>query len=331
MKPALSVIFFTVASGAGLGLFAWLAAFDLFTLLRGTESAGMQPVSMARAALVAYVLVVAGLCASTLHLANKKNAWRSFTRFRSSWLSREAVFAVAFLVVALVYTALLVVDGRGALRWALALVVLVLAVTVLVCTAMIYASLKPIRQWHTCWTPATYVVLGVWSGAVIARCLRSAAGAGIDGMPLALLTLGVAAAIVKLMYWRTIDGEAGSITMEQALGVSHGVGPPGSRPAPGGGATVMRARLLDTGHTHGTFLTDEFGFALARRRRGMLRAAFWIFAMAIPLAWLVLGPRDSAVAVVVAVACIGGLLAERWLFFAEARHTVRLFHGDART
>jgi len=25
------------------------------------------------------------------------------------------------------------------------------------------------------------------------------------------------------------------------------------------------------------------------------------------------------------------LLVERWLFFAEAKHTVRLYHGDPRT
>jgi len=30
-------------------------------------------------------------------------------------------------------------------------------------------------------------------------------------------------------------------------------------------------------------------------------------------------------------AALAGLLAERWLFFAEARHVVRLFHGDQRT
>jgi hypothetical protein len=32
---------------------------------------------------------------------------------------------------------------------------------------MIYASLKPIRQWHTRWTPVVYFVLGHWSGALI--------------------------------------------------------------------------------------------------------------------------------------------------------------------
>jgi hypothetical protein len=30
-------------------------------------------------------------------------------------------------------------------------------------------------------------------------------------------------------------------------------------------------------------------------------------------------------------ACLAGFAAERWLFFAEARHTVRLFHGDRST
>lgn len=32
---------------------------------------------------------------------------------------------------------------------------------------------------------------------------------------------------------------------------------------------------------------------------------------------------------VAALAAIGGVLAERWLFFAEARHTVTLYYGTA--
>jgi DMSO reductase anchor subunit len=30
------------------------------------------------------------------------------------------------------------------------------------------------------------------------------------------------------------------------------------------------------------------------------------------------------------LSCLAGLLAERWLFFAEARHTVNLYHGMQR-
>jgi DMSO reductase anchor subunit len=93
----------------------------------------------------------------------------------------------------------------------------------------------------------------------------------------------------------------------------------------------MQARLLDTGHTHATFLTDEFGFALARRRRTALRATFWIAGIAVPLVWIRFGLPGAAGALIAGTACIVGLLAERWLFFAEARHTVRLYHGDPRT
>ena len=56
----------------------------------------------------------------------------------------------------------------------------------------------------------------------------------------------------------------------------------------------------------------------------------WRSASAIPLVWLATGPRHWAAALAVAVLAIVGLLAERWLFFADARHTVRLYHGDAR-
>jgi DMSO reductase anchor subunit len=45
----------------------------------------------------------------------------------------------------------------------------------------------------------------------------------------------------------------------------------------------------------------------------------------------VAGVRDASGAAVALAACLLGHGAERWLFFAEARHTVRLYHGDATT
>ena len=43
------------------------------------------------------------------------------------------------------------------------------------------------------------------------------------------------------------------------------------------------------------------------------------------------GAATAAVAWLAAMVCLAGLLAERWLFFAEAQHTVRLYHGAPRT
>ena len=95
MRPALSVIFFTVLSGAGLGLFALIALVQI----AGASSA-LIPIMHLWAGGLALVLVAAGLVSSTLHLANPKNAWRAVTRVRTSWLSREGVLALIFFPVA---------------------------------------------------------------------------------------------------------------------------------------------------------------------------------------------------------------------------------------
>ena len=192
---------------------------------------------------------------------------------------------------------------------------------------MIYASLKPIRQWHTRWTPAAYLVLGLWSGAVLLRAFLSDHGTGPRWYDYVVIALGLIACVVKWMYWKTIDDTADAMTIERAIGVEHGVGPPMSS----AGATVMRARLFDSGHTHRTFLTDEFGFTLARRHRSWLRATFWLAGIALPLAWIVFGLPGLLGATISGAACMIGMLAERWLFFAEARHTVRLYQGDRAT
>jgi len=65
--------------------------------------------------------------------------------------------------------------------------------------------------------------------------------------------------------------------------------------------------------------------------RQSLRIVALAAGFAIPLLWLAAGHADWRLGAAVFVACMVGLCAERWLFFAEARHTVRLYHGDATT
>lgn len=319
MKPAFSIIFFTVGSGAGLGLLALTALFDVFS----PGSLSSQVVW--RSALLGLALIAAGLASSTMHLANPRNAWRSFARIRTSWLSREAALAVALFPVAGLYVLLAEQGSVGLGRSLLALASVLLAWAVLVCTAMIYASLKPIRQWHTRWTPVNYVLLGHWSGAL----LLGAAASAYMTMPAALLVLaaalGFAALVAKLGYWYAMSRGAGT-ALSHAIGVEFGVRAPGAPP-------TVAARLLDVGHSRATFLTDEFGFVVARRHAGLLRAVALVLAFGLPLGFLVWGHSYGYWQTTLAIALCGmiGLLVERWLFFAEARHTVRLYHGEART
>ncbi len=318
MKPAFSLIFFTVSSGAGLGLLALIALVDMF-------APGSLPThALWRGALLGLALVAAGLTSSVLHLANPRNAWRSLVRVRTSWLSREAAAASALFAVGAAYVVLVALDAAGPGRVLLEWATCVLAWSVLVCTAMIYASLKPIRQWHTRWTPANYFLLGHWSGAMLLAALACAYAPRTGAFFALAAGLGVAALAGKLAYWHAIGDAAGAPTLERAIGVREGVHGPGPM-------SVAHARLLDVGHSHGTFLTREFGFVVARKHAGALRGAALAFGFGLPLGWVLAGIARWQVAIAAAACCIIGLLVERWLFFAEARHTVRLYHGDPRT
>jgi DMSO reductase anchor subunit len=304
MKPALSIVFFTVSSGAGLGLLALLALADL--LLAG---AGLDRGQALMAAGLGFALVAAGLASSTMHLANPKNAWRAFARFRTSWLSREALFAVLFMLSALAYIGAIVSDS-GHLRRPVAVAMVVFAWTVLHCTAMIYASLKPIRMWHTRLTPLCYVLFGHFSASLLLAWVAGRGGADMKPFFATSLVLLAAAALAKAAWLRNAASGGGQ-------GIQAALGQP----------TAARVKLLDAGHTHGTFLTNEFAFKLARSHAHGLAIAFWVAAFVLPALVMAFFP-DALLGA--ALACLAGLFAERWLFFAQARHTVLLYHGAQR-
>lgn len=307
MKPALSVIFFTVSSGAGLGLLALLALARLF---HSTPPSANWWAALGLAAL----LITAGLISSTFHLANRKNAWRAFSRFATSWLSREGVFAVLLYPVAVLYALVVTLQWRAA-EMILGLLVIVLCLAILYCTGMIYACLKTVPRWHTWHTRVAYPLLGLMSGALLLTALMPSAAAPVAArMAIVLLLAGAA---LKLMYFmRFADGGPGMPSLNQALNLGID---------PASGKVNARVRLLDVGHTHGTFLTNEFGFEVARNKASLLRLAVFFFAFVAPFVLLVLSVKLATVA---AVCSLLGLLVERWLFFAEARHVVRLYHGS---
>ncbi len=305
MKPAFSVIFFTVSSGAGLGLVALLAFADLFQW-----SGALENKDVVIGGVLALLLVTAGLLSSTLHLANPKNAWRSFSRFRTSWLSREGVFAVLFYPFALAFIGSAYFDIAGPGRAIAAGGTLVLAWITLYCTGMIYASLKPIPQWHTPLVPIGYLVLGHYSGALLLLAILAYVGHAAPSYVHWVLTWLVLAAGVKAIYYAWISQRDMEPTINMATGISR-----------------ARVRLLDTGHSHGTFLTNEFGFILARQHAILVKGLVFMLGFVAPLLILLHGDPGMGPVIISISAAVVGLVLERWLFFAEARHVVRLYHG----
>lgn len=313
MHPAPSVILFTVGSGAGYGLLAALGVLAAFGLLPpgpGFAFAGFG---------LALALVTAGLVASTFHLGHPERAWRAFSQWRSSWLSREAVAAAATYPPALLLAALQGSDGpRGAIA-ALGIVTALLAAGTVFCTAMIYRSLKPIHAWANRLTVPGYLILGGATGLALAHALLAAFGApSASGAGAAAVAALAAGFLHKRAYWRFIDTTAGPATPESATGLG-GIG---------------RVRLLDPPHTGRNFVTREMGFAVARRhaaalRRIALAAGFVAPAWAIAVGLGLGGAAAVALAAAAALSALAGVLVERWLFFAEARHAAMLYYGAA--
>lgn len=315
MHPAFSVIFFTTLSGAGCGLLFWLG------LLVAAGQALRQPLLVVTATLLAGVLIGSGLLSSMAHLGRPERAWLALGQWRSSWLSREGIAALAtFVPIAMLL-------GGAWYRWPRAALVTaglagsVMAVVTTLCTSRIYDTLKPIPAWTSRWVLANYLLLASASGAAWLWAI------GVLGFSLPahrgdvviLIALLLAAAAGKLAYWRRIDRRVPATFAPEAIGLA-----PDARVTP-----------FEAPHTQANFLMKEMGYALARKHARRLRGIA-LFLIAVMPAMLLLPTIAAAdlrpfAAVGTVLSVMLGVLVERWLFFAQARHMVMTYYDTAPT
>jgi DMSO reductase anchor subunit len=318
VHPAKSVILFTTASGAGYGLLCLLALLDLVGAVPPGALIGPIGVGLALA------LVTVGLISSTYHLGHPERAWRALSQWRSSWLSREGVAALLSYLPALAYgigrwlypeaTAQTGPVWLAAAAWGSA----GLALVTIICTAMIYASLKPVPAWRDALVVPGYILMALATGGVLLNALAHLFGflgeATITSAAVAL----VLAMAAKMLYWRRIRSNPATSTAESATGLTRD----------------GKVRLLEGPHDGSSYLMREMGFRIARRHAGRLRRIAVIWGFLFPLLGLTMiqyndGAGSTALVLVIAViASAVGTLAERYLFFAEAKHAVTLYYGE---
>jgi len=317
MHPALSVIFFTTLSGAGYGLLFWAAC----AALDGHVATRPLLVSIA----LAIVLSTVGLVSSLFHLGKPARAWRAFSQWRTSWLSREGVasmvtFLVAVLLAAALLPGMLAADAQGTpVRLsipgvAVAVLAMACAIATVACTAMIYASLKPIPAWrHRLVLPA-YLLYALFTGGLLFAAIEAAAGGRLENRP-AMLAVWAAIALwlLKRRYWSAIDVPL---------------------PATRGDAVGLPQRsvgVFERPHTEANYLTREMGFVVARRHSRALRLASMVLTAMLPIAlllpaWLFVHLDTTPWYAAAALCALAGAFVERWLFFAEAKHMVTLYY-----
>jgi DMSO reductase anchor subunit len=308
MHPALSIVFFTTASGAGFALLMLTGIAVPLGLL--PNNAGFGALTL----VLAGVLAVAGLSSSMLHLGRPERAWRAFSQWKTSWLSREGVLSVLTFIPAAVFAIGWVIFGQvGGLIGLCGVLAAVLAAGTVYCTGMIYASLKPIRQWHNRLVVPVYLALALMSGLLLLDLIVRFWARPV-AIPVLTLIASAVAWWLKERYWRFIDTTAAPSTVESATGLGR----------------RGRVRMLEPPNTEENYLLKEMGFRVARKHRLRLRfvariAGFLVPMLATAAALFGLFPLLAAFLAVLSAAL--GLVVERWLFFAEAKHTVMLYYG----
>jgi sulfite dehydrogenase (quinone) subunit SoeC len=311
MHPALSIVFFTTGSGAGFALLLLLGLGAPLGLLPASASFGFAALA------IAVLLATGGLGSSAFHLGRPERAWRAFSQWRSSWLSREGVFSVLTFLPAAVFGIGWVFFGT---LWGLVglcgILAAALAAATIYCTGMIYASLKPIHQWHNPWVVPNYFALGVMSGLLVLDFLVRLWAPRPTGVTLLSLIVVLVAWWTKERYWRSIDTTSAPSSVASATLL-------GSR---------GKVRMLEPPHTEENYLLKEMGFHIARKHRTRLRRIARLAGFVLPgfltLLALLFGSMIGAAAAGLAVVSAAlGLVVERWLFFAEAKHTVTLYYG----
>ena len=322
MRPATSVILLTTLIGAGQGLFLALVTVQSHALV-GLLPAVEGHTLYAQGGAIALLLLAAGLVASFFHLGRPERAWRSAAQWRTSWLSREVIVLPAFMAAVAMYA------GMHALGWTPALVTLpqgpvidlsivigvagtVLAFALFFCTAMVYACLRFLAEWHTPLTPLNYTLLGGASGFLLAAGLATLAAPPLvgflSGWAIVLTALAAVGRLASL--WRNARLKPRS-TIQSAIGIKH--------------PTMVQRSM---GFMGGSFNTREFFHGVAASRLRLVKHVFVVLAFVVPIILLIVGRDAASVPLLLGAFVVQyvGLLAERWFFFAQANHPQNLYY-----
>ncbi len=292
MKPATSLIIFTVFSGFGFGLLFWL------NLNLNASSIFPTVISFTAAFLISSI----GLISSVFHLGNPQRALLAFTQWRSSWLSREAILASLALLISFVH-AVLVILYEFYFYW-LGLIAAVLCLLTIFSTAMIYTQMKTVPRWNMKATPVLFLLYGtVGSSVVLNSELFSFILFSILGL-------------VQIVTWIKGDAQFKSLsTINTATGISE---------------NNSLVRMLEPPHTGSNYLMKEMIHIVAQKHILKLRWISLCLLSLLPAALSILSTTiyiNSSI-FLAGIACINviGTLISRWLFFSEAEHVVGLYY-----
>ena len=307
MRPQFSIIFFTTLAGMAQGLLFFIALLSSQTLF--FPSAFLTQLALP----VGFGLLSIGLVASFFHLGHPERAWRAAMMWRTSWLSREVIALPALMAVT--FACFIYSLSGDAPQWLWAFVFI--ATTALwICTAKIYQCIRFIQEWSHPSTMINFILLGMSSGWILLELLVSIWNGPADS-PYSGLFSSIAFGLLfiafnlKLWIWHRNRGLKPKSNLASATGIKGN-----------------NIRQTSMGLMGGSFNTQEFFHHQTQRAINNIRKIILLCAYIIPMvliANMLQSPSSLLLAITLVIHYIG-LVAERWMFFAEANHPQNLYY-----
>lgn len=315
MKPTGPLLLITVLQGLAGGMTLVLALATGIWL----QSPLMGPI--VRLEPVIIVIAMIGGFASFFHMHRLQAAKYVLRRLKTSWLSREAV-TTGLYVGGLVVLAggIYVLHWHGTLLAVMAGLVTILGFIAMFVTAMLYATIPAMRSWYTPITTVSMMGVGLFSGWALMGALFT-----LVRHPQGLLSWTASGVVVFAL----------SMGLTKALQWNHFINSRANVMASTGtGMPLGPHRLQDTGTTRPPYKTQtQVWPELHDEHKRNLYLLMFLVLVIVPLLLMmgvIFGHPLRPLFWISGISGVVGAFAERWLFFADATHSSRVWFTDQK-
>ena len=290
MHPAPSIILFTVLSGFGFGLISIVGLLQFLNQI--------STVDIVIFSVIGLFFSIIGLISSFFHLANKKNAIKSMSQWQTSWLSREAISSIFCLSIVVGNIGWVFVQNRYINE--VGVILFLLSLFTIFTTSMIYAQLKTVPSWNNMLTPALFIFTALAGGSILL----------LDYASLVLLLIF---GVLQVLFWYIADQSF--MCKETSVGTALGF------------SKNEDIRAFDVAHTNRNYLLNEMVYKVARKHAIKIRYISFFAAFVLPMSLILMFPGNFSISVLVIGIHFVGIYFSRWLFFAEAEHSVSFYYN----
>ncbi|WP_448588536.1 sulfur reductase subunit SreC [Thermocrinis sp.] len=313
MHPAISLIWFFLTAGVSIGLFTFTYFMEFLTLFG--KQTGLPKHMVLISNIISLILIGLGAIGASFHLGHKLRAWKAIRRFRTSWLSREAVFSGLYGFTLFVFTVLRFFDITDFWYHFFGVITFILGWLSAYSTAMIYASNRFVPEWNTSISVLYYLNMYLMLGSSAFLSLSFFYRKEFVGTFIFLTFLFLALGLAFRLAFNIRQFYLDKPTINEALNLPH------NRPI----------RVLDTGTTTENYCTKEFYYKKGKELLPTVIPLAYILTFVVPIFFMlymwISGTVNYNFIKFTFLSIFVGSFLERWAFFVEGNHVQNLFYG----